>query len=578
MTRARLKPADTGLIARQIEASPFVERVRALRPSFAEAAPETVTAILDEAARFADAHLEALNEEGDRLGCSLDGGRVKTAPAHAAVWRAFAQAGWIAMDMPVSAGGQALPQFLVMAVQEIFDRSCTSFGMMPVPARSATRLLDAFGGDILKAEWLPRLCSGEWAATICISEAEAGSDVPRMRTRAERDADGMWRVTGEKQWISFGDQDLTSRIGHCLLARTEGAKGLSLFLVPDRLEDGERNGIAVRRIEEKLGLHMSATCALGFEGSLAHLVGEEGRGLAQMFVMITNMRIAVGVQGVAAASGAFDVAFGYAHERRQGGTGATPSLLAEHQDIQRMLLDMAARTDVLRGIGLALCTMADLAAFGEAGEEAEKLGAIVRFLLPVFKTVGGETGFELAGDAIQILGGAGFTREWPAEQILRDAKVLTIFEGTSGIQALDLLERRLRREQGLGLRAFLDVARADPSFQGGAREALAPTYDLLEQAASALSGDGASEAGALPFLRLSGLAAMGWIAGRLAALDGDDPAATRLRRSGATFLVGLSERAAACFAEIESAQRRVALFGNSQIMELGSERGNGNGR
>jgi hypothetical protein len=450
-----------------------------------------------------------------------------------------------------------------MAVQEIFDRSCTSFGMMPVPARSATRLLDAFGSEMIKAEWLPRLCTGEWAATICISEAEAGSDVPRLRTRAERAEDGMWRITGEKQWISFGDQDLTARIGHCLLARTPGAKGLSLFLVPDRLHDGTRNGVVVRRIEDKLGLHMSATCALGFEQAYAHLIGEEGRGLAQMFVMITNMRIAVGVQGVAAASGAFDTAFAYAHERRQGGGCSSPCLIAEHDDIQRLLLDMAARTDVLRGLGLALCTMADLANFGGKDDEHGKLGAVVRWLLPIFKTIGGETGFDVAGDALQILGGAGFTREWPVEQILRDARVLTIFEGTTGIQALDLLERRLRREQGFGQTAFLENARSDPSFQASGREALAETYALLEQAAAALADPAEGEAGSVAFLRLSGLAAMGWVAGRMNALEGEDAATRRLRQSGACFLIGLADRARAQLAEILAAQKRVEFLSSS---------------
>ena len=562
--RAQLRPADTVLIARQIASTPFIEDVRALSEPFAAASEETIQAILDEAARFAVEFLEPLNEQGDRLGCTLVDGRVKTPPLQAPAWRAYAEAGWLTMDLPLEYGGQELPQFLVAAVQEVLDRSCTAFGMMPVPSRSAARLLGAFAPDDIRQEWLPRLSSGEWGATICISEVGAGSDVPRLRTTAERDGE-TWRVTGEKQWISFGDQDITARIGHCLLARTAGVKGLSLFLVPDHF-DGERNGVTVRRLEEKLGLHLSPTCALGFENSNAILLGEEGRGLAQMFVMIALMRTAVGVQGVAAASGAFDAAFAYAGERRQGGRGAEPMMIRDHPDVRRMLLTMASKGDVLRGFGLALTMMVDLARLDPVPERRGEFDGMVQWMLPMLKTVGGEIGFDVASEAIQVFGGAGFTREWPVEQMLRDARVLTIYEGTTGMQAQDILHRRLWRDAGRAQALFLQMARSDAGAGSAvASEELAEVYRLLEESADWLSARQDqpvdADAGATPFLRLSALAVMGWTAARMAAIIGTDAASRRLRASGTYFLTGIADRARCQGSEIRNGGEAIALFG-----------------
>jgi 3-(methylthio)propanoyl-CoA dehydrogenase len=302
--RAPFPPADAALIARHFEIAPGIDRVRALCPSFAAATPDTVLAIFEEATKFATAHLVQLNDVGDAQGCHVENGRVRTPPGHKAAWDAFVAGGWSTLDHPEDIGGQGLPLALAAAVQEIFDRACPAFGMLPVPQRSAAKLIAAWADAATRAEWLARLVAGEWGATICISEVEAGSDAGRIRTQAEPNPDGSWSVTGEKCWISFGDHDLTSRIGHCLLARTPGAAaggaGLSLFLVPDSIDgpDGAsvRNAIHIRRIEEKMGLHASPTCALGFEGARAVMLGSEGRGLAQMFVMITNMRLSTGVR------------------------------------------------------------------------------------------------------------------------------------------------------------------------------------------------------------------------------------------------------------------------------------------
>lgn len=545
--RAKLPPANVALLVRQFETTPFLDLLAQSSESYAAIDISTVDAILREAEKFAEAELQPLNDAGDSKGCRLnDQGRVETCEEHKAAWRSFREAGWLSLDMPGEYGGQGLPLALSLAVQEVFDRSCNAFGMMVVPVRSAVKLLSAWASDEIKQEWLGALASGRYAATICISEAGAGSDAPRISTKASKDEEGYWRLTGEKCWISFGDQDLTELVGHCVLARTDTAPGLSLFLVPSII-DGERNGLRVHRIEEKMGLHISPTCVLGFDGACAHLLGEEGRGLAQMFVMITNMRLSVGVQGVGIAHGAFDIAMRYAQERRQGGSGPVPKLICEHADVRRMLIDMACEIDTARGLGLAIAAMSEMASV-TTGEEARRYTSLVQWMLPVFKTLGSRLAFQLSSEAMQVLGGAGYTREWPVEQAVRDARVLEIFEGTTGIQGLDLLHRRLWKEQQAGLQAFANLASAEitglPPYLGRAFErALSNLTGTADDLVAMRDYDTFSaEAGADAFLNLAILCAQGWIAARIAKIEGDDPASGRLRASGERFLRRIGHR------------------------------------
>jgi alkylation response protein AidB-like acyl-CoA dehydrogenase len=418
---------------------------------------ETVAAIVDEAASFAERVLAPLNGPGDREGARLVDGRVRTPAGFAEGFRRYADAGWLGMDLAEAFGGQAVPLTLQAACAPLFERGCVSLMMAAGSTRAAAHLLAEVADEATAREWVPRLGRGDWAATICISEAEAGSDVGRLRTRAEF-RDGEWLVTGQKTWISFGDHDMASRIGHCLLARTSdepGTRGISLFLVPNHI-DGRPNGVSVDRIEEKMGLHGSPTCAMRFDKAKGILLGPRGRGLPQLFTMIELMRLLTGCQGLGLASAAADIAEGYARERRQGGRSDQPPVpIAAHPDVRRQLHEIRSGTEILRAAILELATVMDLARL-EPGSGKDDFSG---WMLPLIKTFGAETGFNIANAAIQVLGGAGYTSDWPLEQYLRDARVMTIYEGTTGMQAIDFLARRLWRDEGRGMAMFLQIAR-----------------------------------------------------------------------------------------------------------------------
>ncbi|MFT8242832.1 acyl-CoA dehydrogenase family protein [Roseomonas sp. BN140053] len=458
---------------------------------------DTTAAILDEAARFAARHIAPVATLLDRPGCRLESGRVRTAPGHRDAWRAFAEAGWAGLTVAEAAGGGGLPMALAAAVQELCDAASPAFGMLAINARCASRLLAQHGDPAIRDAWLPQLAAGRWTATICISEPQAGSDVGRIRTRAEQDAGGTWRLYGEKCWISFADHDLADRIGHFVLARPRGAeggtRGLSLFLVPDSTEDGSRNGVSILRLEEKLGLHGSPTCSLLFEGAEATPIGPAGRGLPTLFAMIVAMRLGVAAQGAAVAQAAADLAELYAAERTQGGpAGAPPVPITNHAEIRRLLLSMRARAEAVRLISLQAAAWVDA---GDAGDAAAAARAAL--LLPLAKTLSAEAATRNADAAIQVLGGAGYVREWPAERMWRDARVFAIYEGTTAIQGLDLLLRRVPAEGGATLRDLLHHFAPSAELAG----------TVLDTAEALLAASPrAREAAAVPFLHLLGLA------------------------------------------------------------------------
>lgn len=446
--------------AQLLQVTPGWKRLQALHPDCDD---ETIEAILDEAAALAERVLQPLNTIGDRQGCDVTDGRVRTPEGFAGAYRQYAQAGWLGTDVPEAFGGQGLPLTIHAACAPLFERGCVALMMAAGSSRAASHLLAKAADAAVAAEWVPRLAAGDWAATICISEPEAGSDVGRLRTKAVL-GDGEWRISGQKIWISFGDHDMTARIGHCLLARTgdvPGTRGLSLFLVPNQI-DGRPNGVSLERIEDKMGLHGSPTCALRFEGARGVLIGEPGRGLPQLFTMIELMRLSTACQGLGIASASADIAESYAAERRQGGPPERPPVpIAEHPDVRRQLREIRSRTEVLRAAVLELATIMDLARLETDEDLRRELGDLAGWMLPLIKNFGAGAGFDVANAAIQVLGGAGYTRDWPLEQYLRDSRVMTIYEGTTGMQALDFLTRRLWREDGRGLRAFLGRARQE---------------------------------------------------------------------------------------------------------------------
>ncbi len=559
--------ASVDTLVRQIGLTPGIDRLRALDGIDAVLQDDMMTAILTEADRFSADRLTPFDRDADRAGCTLRDGRVVLAPGHAEVWAAYRDAGWGATDIPQRSGGQGLPAALAMPVQELFDRGSVSFGMAPGAARSAARLLLTHAAPDIAEAWVPAFAAGAAGATICISEPDAGSDVGRIRTAAMRDGDA-WRVTGEKIWISYGDHPLNDRIAHLVLARSDpavtGTRGLSLFLVPSVIAGADgtirRNAVTVRRIEEKLGLHGSPTCALGFEEAEAVLIGAEGRGVPQLFRMIVAMRLQVGTQGLGLASACLLAAVHYAGERRQGGPRDRPPVpIAAHADVQLMLIGMAARIATLRGIVYTAAVAADLADLEPDADTRAQAAALLGWLLPIVKNSGAETAYDIAGEAILLFGGAGYTKEWPVERHLRDARILAIYEGTTGMQALDLVRRRwLPRDAGY--EAFVAAIEADlATLPAAAAAALRGLLDQLETATAWLRhtarDDTEIDAAARAGLRAATLVAHGWAGARLA-MAGD----AALVACGRYALSVATEQLPAALVAMREGSARVGAF------------------
>lgn len=466
---------------------------------------DTLGAVLDEAARLAADVIAPLDQPGDRIGAQFSDGRVTMPPGSRAGFAALAEGGWLGLEQAEAQGGMGLPLAVFAAVNPLFERASPALMMAAGSTRAAARLLTEHADPETRDDWVPALIAGQRTATICISEPGAGSDLGRIRTRAVRDAAGGWRVTGDKIWISFGDHDLTDRIGHCVLARSldaPGTRGLSLFLV----ERGP--GVVCDRIERKMGLHASPTCALRFDAAPARLIGTEGRGLAQLFTMIRQMRLTVGTQGLGVALRCLDIARAYAQDRCQGGPPDRPPVpIAHHPDIRRQLAGMQASVDLFR---LALLETAVLADLGDA-DSARLCG----WLLPLVKTFGAELAADAAGTAMMILGGAGYTSDYPVEQALRDARVFAIYEGTTGMQAQDFLLRQSLADDGRALDLFLYRARADCAACPD-RHAVIEDFAALMSRARAGTCRDRLLAQADPLMRAGWVAVQVWLSMRLA--------------------------------------------------------------
>ena len=441
-------------------------------PQHADLDLDTACAVLEQGARFASERLLVLNAPGDLEGCHLDAdGRVRTPAGFREAYRDFVAAGWPALAAEPRWGGQGLPLLLDALLREMLDACNHAWNMYPDLLHGAVQTLSAHGGDELKARYLPRLVSGEWLAAMALTEPQAGSDLGLLRTRAEPQPDGSLRVRGDKIFISGGEHDLADNIVHLVLCRLPGApdgsRGLSLALVPSVLPDGGRNAMRCIGLEHKMGIHGSATCAMRYEGATGWLVGEPGRGLAAMFVMMNSARLHVALQGLGHAEMAAQNALRYANERRQSraprqarqpGEQADP--IAMHPAIRHALLGLQARVEAGRVIAARAALALDLAQHHPLQATRDAQQALAALLTPLLKSRLSALGFDGASAALQVFGGFGYTRDCGIEQSLRDARVAMIYEGSNEIQAIDLVQRKLPAEDA-AWHALLDELRAE---------------------------------------------------------------------------------------------------------------------
>jgi acyl-CoA dehydrogenase len=450
--------------------------------------PDDLTAILAEAARFAQERLSPENRRGDKIGSALANGVVKTPPGWPALYRAWAEAGWNGVDLPAALGGMGLPTRVAVATMEMWTSACMSFALGPVLTQGAVDALEAHADEALKAAYVPKLVSGEWTATMNLTEPQAGSDLGLLRTKAERQADGTYRITGSKIYITYGEHDLTEQIVHLVLARLPdapaGTRGISMFLVPKLLPDGSRNGVVCTGLERKLGIHASPTCSMSYDNAVGWLVGEENRGLAGMFTMMNKARLFTGLQGVAIAERALQHATVYAQARVQGrGPGSSSAVpIIAHPDVRRNLMLMRSLTAAGRAVAHRAAAAIDRG-------EAELAG----LLTPIVKAFCSELGVEVASIGVQVHGGMGYVEETGAAQLLRDARITPIYEGTNGIQAIDLLTRKVLRPGAESPAAEIARCRkiaTDAVARGMAQlgRVLAEAADALERATAVAAG------------------------------------------------------------------------------------------
>jgi alkylation response protein AidB-like acyl-CoA dehydrogenase len=506
------------------------ERLSELYP---EADAATVEAVLDGAGAFAADIIAPLNRPGDIAHAKYANGRVTAAPGYANALRQFAADGWASLSAPAAFGGQGLPKALEIAVFEMFNAASLAFGLCPILSQGAIEALAAHGTPRQKALYLPRLVSGEWTGTMNLTEPQAGSDLSALTTRAEPDGEGGYRLTGQKIFITWGDHDGADNIVHLVLARTPdapaGVKGISLFLASKLVvaEDGtlgSPNDLRPAGIEHKLGINASPTCVMAFEGARAELVGVEGEGLAHMFTMMNAARLQVGTQGVAIAERAYQQALAFSHERKQSRsawTGANPAPIWDLPDVRRTLMMIKARTAAARGICLATAVAADLGKHGDKDAARRE-----ELLTPIAKGWSTDVGVEMASWALQVHGGMGFVEETGAAQHYRDARILPIYEGTNGIQAIDLIGRKLSMDGGKPFADLLEDIRGDAGRLGGdlapVGKALDAAVDATETAAAWLAerrGTPDALAGATAFLKICGETVGGWMLARQAKLD-----------------------------------------------------------
>ena len=568
-------------------------------PGFEMASPDVTDAVIGEGGKFCAEVLAPINLSGDQEGCTRhEDGSVTTPKGFKEAFDKFREAGWGTLAHPEEFGGQGMPHVLGFCMEEYISSANQAFGMYPGLTNGAISALIAKGSEEQKETYLPKMVSGEWTGTMNLTEPHCGTDLGMIRTKAVPNDDGSFAITGTKIFISAGEHDMSENIIHLVLAKTPGApdstKGISLFVVPKFLVDedgnpGERNGVVCGSIEHKMGIHANATCVLNYDGAKGWLVGEENKGLAAMFIMMNAARLGVGIQGLSQAEVAYQNAVEYALDRRQGRalTGpAEPEAQADpifvHPDVRRMLMDAKAFTEGMRALCLWGALQVDLTHKAQTEKEREEADQMIGLLTPVIKGYGTDKGYEVATNMQQVYGGHGYIEEWGMSQYVRDARIAQIYEGTNGVQAMDLCGRKLASKGGAAIQAFFkavgeDIAAAKEDEHLGAMAEQLEKALGQQQAATmwfmqnAMQNPNHLGAGAHHYMHIMGIVTLGWMWLRMAkvaqtalASGSDDKAFYEAKLATARYYMDR-------YLPDAGALRRKLEAGSESMMALGEE-------
>jgi alkylation response protein AidB-like acyl-CoA dehydrogenase len=552
-------------------------------PGYADATADVLSAVIEEAAKLCEEVLAPLNQSGDAEGCHYENGVVRTPRGFREGYDAYRAGGWPAMVAPPEFGGQGLPHIAGVVLDEMLCSANLSFSMYPLLAHGSVGALDRWGDEELKRRFLPRLVDGSWTGTMCLTEPHAGTDLGMIRTRAVPAGDGAYLVTGTKIFISAGEHDLTDNIIHLVLARLPdappGTKGISMFVVPKRLPTdeglaGSPNGVVCGSIEHKMGIKANATCVMNFENARGWLVGEPHKGMRAMFTMMNGARLGVGMQGLGLAEVSYQNAVAYTKERVQGRAAHGPSSpnadadpIIVHPDVRRMLMTMKAYIEGTRALAYWVGTLIDIEERHPDAASREEATDLVALMTPVIKAFCTDVGFDITNLALQCFGGHGYIREYGMEQFVRDARIAQIYEGTNGVQAMDLLGRKVPDGNGRMVKRFVTIAERDlaaavavPALRAMAEQVREALHALLQVTGTVMARAARDPdeigAAASDYLRMFGLVATGWMWVRMAAVavakSGDGAASVPKLDTANFYVTKLLPQTQALAAQIEA--------------------------